>query len=77
MDNENWEETFLKELTENEVESAMEVDDEEDECEATIVVPKLKTYKVSRPARIPGRTSSTRRTFRNSRYRGTPDIVEH
>ena len=31
MDNENWEETFLKELTEDEVESAMEVDDEEDE----------------------------------------------
>ncbi len=46
MDNENWEETFLKELTKNEVESAMEVDDEEDECdEAAIVVPKLKTYK--------------------------------
>ncbi len=46
MDNENWEETFLKEQTENEVESAMEVDDEEDECdEAAIVVPKLKTYK--------------------------------
>ncbi len=46
MDNENWEETFLKELTENEVESAMKVDDEEDECDETaIVVPKLKTYK--------------------------------
>ena len=46
MGNENWEETFLKELTEDEVESAMEVDDEEDECdEAAIIVPKLKTYK--------------------------------
>ena len=51
MDDENWENTFLEELTakawaKNETEDAsQEMDKEDDEFDDDPVVPKLKTYK--------------------------------
>ena len=47
MDDENWKNTFLKELTaaKGEDEDASQEVDEDDELDDGPVVPKLKTYK--------------------------------
>jgi len=47
MDDENWENTFLEELTaaEGEAEDASQEMDEDDEFDDSPVIPKLKTYK--------------------------------
>ena len=46
MDDENWEETFLIELSSaGKPEDASEEDDKEDEFDDSPVIPKLKTYK--------------------------------
>ena len=47
MDDENWENTFLEELTaaEGEAEDASQEMDEDNEFDDSPVIPKLKTYK--------------------------------
>ena len=45
MDDENWENTFLEELTAAEEDASQEMDEEDDAFDDSPVIPKLKAYK--------------------------------